>query len=124
MQKIQDVFNRVQVTKRESKNLQQQYKDALEASREYKEITEKLREYKVKKLQIENGVKAELGSQYQKLEGLKKDLELDKELLTDIALSTLMKGETVSVEDADKNVYEPIFSVKFKKTAVVDKKIE
>lgn len=122
MQNIQDIFNRMRATKKERKDIQIQYKDALSALQEYKDINEKLRGHKLRKQQIENEVKAELGQQYQKLESLKKDLELDKELLADVAISTLMKGETVQVEDDDKNTYEPIFSVKFKKTNVVEKK--
>lgn len=115
MQNIQDVFNRVRSTKKERKNIQQQYKDALSVSKEYKETMEKLRGYKLRKLQIENETKAELGQTQEKIEALKKDLELDKELLADLAISTLMKWETVKVEDEDRNQYEPIFSVKFKK---------
>jgi hypothetical protein len=121
MQNIQDVFNRMRSTKRERKSIQVLYKDALSVSQEYKEVTEKLRGYKLRKKQIENETRAELGEQYDKLEALKKDLELDKELITDLAISTMMKGETVQVEDEDKNPYEPIFSVKFKKTNSVDK---
>jgi hypothetical protein len=124
MQNIQDVFNRMRTTKKERKNIQILYKDALASSQEYKETTEKLRGYKLRKKQIEDRTKAELGQQFQKFESLNKDLELDKELLADLAISTMMKGETVQVEDEDKNTYEPIFSVKFKKTNVVDQKVE
>ena len=49
-------------------------------------------------------------------------MDLDKELLADIAISTLMKGETVKIEDSEKNVYEPIFSVKCKKVNQVDQR--
>ena len=122
MQNLQDVFNRVRGTKNERKNIQALYKDALTASQNYKEITEKISGYKLQKKKIEEDVKTELGSQYEKLIALKKDMDLDKELLTDIAISQLMKGETVAIEDEDKNVYEPIFSVKFKKTNVISQK--
>ena len=118
MQNIQDVFSRIRSTKREQKQLKQVYKDALEASREYKEVAEKLRGYKLRKKQIEDGVKSELSSDYAKIEALKKDAELDKELLADIAINKLMAGEKIKVEDEDKNEYEPIFSVKFRKANV------
>ncbi len=116
MQDIQQVFDRIQGKKHEQRNIQTQYKDALSASKEYQDTQEKLRGFKLRKKQIEDQVKAELGSQYDQLEALKKDVELDRELLADIAISTLMKGETVSVQDKDKNIYEPIFKVSFKKT--------
>lgn len=110
----------MQEKKIERKNIQNQYKEALAAEKDYQETVEKLRGYKLRKKQIEDGVKMEMGSQYEKLLALKKDLDLDKELLADIALSTMMKGETVKVEDSEKNIYEPIFSVKFKKVNEVE----
>jgi hypothetical protein len=37
-------------------------------------------------------------------------------MLNDIAISTLMKGETVVAKDEFDNVYEPVWKVNFKKT--------
>jgi hypothetical protein len=116
MQNLQDVFMRLQATKQQQKEIRTQYKDALDASQEYKEIVEKIQGYKLRKKQIEDEAKAELGSAYEKLEVLKRDMDLDKEMLTDIAITILMKGETVEVKDNFDNVYEPIFKVSFKKT--------
>jgi len=124
MQDLQDVFNRLQSTKKERKDIQFQYKDALNSSQEYKDIIEKIRGYKLRKKQIEDETKAELGSSYEKLLALKKDLQLDTELLTDIAISTLMKGEKVEVKDGGDNIYEPIFKVSFKKTNEIDQRQE
>ena len=120
MQNLQDVFSRIRQTKRSQKQINTMYRDALSASAEYKEIMEKLRGYKLRKKQIEDNVKSELGGEYERLEALKKDVQNDKELLTDIAINKLTQGETVAVEDEDKNVYEPIFSVSFKKTNVIN----
>ena len=122
MQHIQEVFNRIQGTKRERKLIQDSYKDALSSSQEYREVVEKIRGYQLRKKQIEEETKAEMGSEYEKFLGLKKDMEIDRELLTDIAINTLMKGETVQVKDHEENPYEPVFSVKFKKANVVNQK--
>ncbi len=122
MQHIQEVFNRIQGTKRERKQIQDMYKDALSSSQEYREVVEKIRGYQLRKKQIEEETKAEMGSEYEKFLGLKKDMEIDKELLTDIAINTLMKGETVQVKDHEDTPYEPVFSVKFKKSNVVNQK--
>lgn len=119
MQNLQDVFNRIRATKREQRELSAMYKDALAASNEYRDILEKMRGYKLRKQQIEEEAKAELGNDFAKLEALKKYAQTDKELLADIAINHLMEGKTVKVEDEDKNEYEPNFSVKFKKTNVV-----
>ncbi len=50
----------------------------------------------------------------EQMEDLKIDIETEKELLSDIALSMLMKGEPVSVETED-GQYEPSFTVNFKR---------
>jgi hypothetical protein len=42
-----------------------------------------------------------------------------EELLNDIAMSTLMAGQTVEVVDEFKNQYEPVYAVKFKKTNTI-----
>lgn len=121
MQNVQDVFNRIREKKIQIKQLQNQYKDALNSSQEYKDVAEKVRGYRLRKKQLEEEAKAEMGSQYEKLLGLKKDVELDRELLADIAISTMMKGDTVKVEDGEKNEYEPVFKVSFKKLNSVRK---
>lgn len=115
MQNVQEVFSRIREKKIQIKQIQTQYKDSLNSSHDYQDVTEKLRGYKLRKKQLEEEVKTEMGSEYERLLGLKKDVELDKQLLADIALSTMMKGETVKVEDGDKNEYEPVFKVSFKK---------
>lgn len=124
MQNIQDVWERMEKTKREQKNIRLLYRDALEASREYREVTEQLKTLGQKKKQIEAETKAELGSQYERLSKLKKEAELDREMLTDIAISTLMKGEPVKITDPEDNEYEPVFSVRFRKVNVVSQRVE
>ena len=116
MQNLQDVFNRIRETKLQIKQIQTQYKDSLNSSQEYKDVSEKLRGYKLRKKQLEDFTKSEMGATYEKLLGLKKDLELDRQLLADISVATMVKGETVKVQDSDKNEYEPIFKVTFKKS--------
>ena len=121
MQNIQDVFNRIKEKKIAIKNIQDQYKDALNSIQDYKETVEKIRGHKLRKKQLEDQTKEEMSGEYEKLEALKTELRLDRELLADIAISTMMKGETVKVEDRDKNEYEPIFKVSFKKVNEVRK---
>ena len=124
MQNIQDVWIRIQETKKQQKNITQIYKDTLESSQEYKEVAEKAKELSVRKKQLETEAKMDLGGEYDKLHALKKEIQLDKELLSDIAVSNLMKGETVKITDPENNEYEPIFSVKFKKINEVNQKTE
>jgi hypothetical protein len=43
------------------------------------------------------------------------DIAADNLLLSDAAMTMMMKGERVEVQDEYNNVYDPIFQVKFKK---------
>ncbi|GAC1413263.1 MAG: hypothetical protein NVSMB66_4720 [Candidatus Doudnabacteria bacterium] len=120
MQNIQDIFNRIQEKKKETRSIKLLYRDALESSGEYRELSEKLEQLRARKKQIEGQAWEEIGSR-DKFETAQLDLKQDKEMLSDIAFSTLMKGETVKVVDVDNNEYEPLFSVRFKKANVVSK---
>ena len=115
MQDIQEVFNRIQQIKKQQKDLRNSYKDALNNSGEYAEIGEKLRTLRERKKQIELSIKSDMGSDYTKLEDLKIDLESDMEMLSDMALTKMMKGETIEIKDEYDNKYEPVFTVRFKK---------
>ena len=112
---IQEIFNRIQETKKKQKDIRSAYKEALAASEEYKEIKEKIDTLRARKKQIEASVKENFAGELTKLDDLKIDLESDAVMLSDMALSKLMKGETVQVTDQYNNNYEPLFTVRFKK---------
>lgn len=118
MQHLQDVFNEIQAAKNEMKSITELYRNALTNNGEYQAIKEQMEELKQKKKQIEDAIQAELGSQYEKLEELKRDIKNNKEMMSDIAISTLMEGKTVEVRDELNILYEPKFAVTFKKTEV------
>lgn len=115
MQNIQEVFDRLREIKKEAKDLKDMYKDALVQADEYDEIVEQIKTLREKKKQIETRIQAEMGRAYEKLDDLKREVDTNKEMLSDIAMTTLMKGETVEVKDEYDNVYEPSFKVNFKK---------
>lgn len=115
MQDIQTIFNHIQEIKKEQKKIRTGYREALSGSSEYQEIAEKLKTLRERRKQIETSIKQDFDSEWTKLEDYAIDLESEATLLSDAALSKLMKGETVQVSDEYNNNYEPIFSVKFKK---------
>ncbi len=115
MQNIQEVFNKIREMKKEQKDLRDMYKDALIQADEYEEIVEQIKVLREKKQGIEARIQLQLGRAYEKLEDLKHEVETEKEMMNDIALSTLMKGETVVVKDEWDNEYEPNWKVGFKK---------
>ena len=112
---LQEVYNRINETKKKIKDIRGAYKDALAGTGSYQEIKEKIQALQMKKKQIEAGVKEGFSSELDKLDELNLDLKSDNMLLTDAAMSRLMKGETVELVDEYDNRYEPEFSVRFKK---------
>jgi predicted nuclease with TOPRIM domain len=116
MDKLQEAFNRIQEIKKEQKRIKSAYRDALVSSPTYKKVTDELKEIRDKKKKIEEGIKIDFSGEFTKLDDIKIDLESEYELINDIALTQLMKGETVKVTDQYDNSYDPIFSVKFKRT--------
>ncbi len=121
MADIQSVFNRIKETKRKAKEIKRMYKDALESSFEYREVLEKLENIKARKKQLETQIKEESAGEFAKLDAYKMHIKTDNELLSDLAMNTLMAGETVTVKDENEEAYEPIFSVRFKKAGLVQK---
>lgn len=116
MANLQEIFNRLEETKRKQKEIRKMYKDALSNSSEYQEIAEKVKKLRDRRKQIEDSVRADFSGEFTKLDDYKIDIASDMELLSDAALTQLMKGETVEILDENQNRYEPVFSVKFKKT--------
>ncbi|MFH1292215.1 MAG: hypothetical protein ABIH87_03385 [bacterium] len=116
MSNLQEVFNRIKETQKKQKEINSIYRDALASSQQYQEITEELKVLRDKKRSLEGEIKQGFTSELDKLESIKLDIKTDKEVLNDVALTTLMKGQTVQVKDEYDNEYEPVFSVNFKKT--------
>jgi hypothetical protein len=115
MQNLQEIFDRIQSSARERHELNTIYKDSLEQIKEYTDALDKIQVLRKQKKQIEISVRAQLSSEIAKLRALQKDIQTDRQLLSDAALNTLVKGEEVKVVDAAKTEYEPLFSVKFRR---------
>lgn len=115
MQNIQEIFARIQKNKKKMKDLKSSYSEALRTVQEYVDAMEKLKTLREKKKSIENTIRQDFANEFQQIEDLKIDLESDNEMLSDIALTQVMKGETVAVTDEYEQNYEPVFQVKFKK---------
>lgn len=115
MKDIQGVYNGIEEKKKDLKDLKDMYKDATENSVPYQNILDKLKEIKTQKAILEESIRSEMGANYVKMEELKSELQAEREMLNDLALTKLMKGETIEVMDKYENQYEPVFSVKFKK---------
>lgn len=115
-QELPAIFQRLQNYKKERSELKAMYKDALVNNGEYQKLLTELEDLKVKKKQIEASIKADFKTEFDKLEGIKLHIASDNQLLSDLALNQLVKGELTKLVDENKVEYEPIFTVKFKKT--------
>lgn len=124
MKTVQEVFSRLAEIKKEQKATKSAYKDALDNSDNYKKIVEELKALREKKKQIETMTQKELGAAYLKIEDLDLELKGQKEMLNDVAIASLMKGDTVEVKDEYGNAYEPVWSVSFKKNLSKTKPME
>ena len=116
MSKLNEVFERIQKTKRELKDLKTMYSDALRNSQQYQNLKEDLKGMKEKKMKIENQIKTDFASELNKMDNLKADIENDAQLMSDIAVSKLANGQNIEITDQDQNQYEPVFKVTFKKS--------
>jgi hypothetical protein len=99
---------------KERREIKASYRDALQGRQGYEDLVEEIKTLKARKKQVEIAVDAELG-QSEKLELLSKHITDDKQLLSDLAFNSLIKGETVKVNGPFNTEYEPVFNVQFKK---------
>ncbi len=115
MRNIQEIFNEIQELKKEQKGIRAEYKDALDNANEYEETVDEAKELREKKKQIETMVQGQLGLRYQRFEEIKDKLVELNEMLTDVAMTTLMGGKTIELKDQYENEYEPVYKITFKK---------
>lgn len=91
------------------------YRDALSNSERYQKTLEEIKELRNKKKQIEVSIQDDFRKEFDKLETLKADLENDNQILSDLAISKVSRGEKIEIMDQNNTQYEPIFSVRFRK---------
>jgi uncharacterized phage infection (PIP) family protein YhgE len=116
MSNIQEIFDRIQKTRKEQKELKTMYRDALNNSGGYQDVIEDLKKQKEAKKQYEDKIKSEFSSELDKLDVLKNELMNDSQVLSDMVMAKVAKGEKIEIKDEYETEYEPIFSVRFKKS--------
>lgn len=114
MKDIKEVFQRIQEHRKEHRDLNKAFRDALRNSHEYQELGEQIQRLKLKRILIEGTVRTDME---EKMDLLKLHIKEGIQTMSDIALTAFMKGERVELTDHEDNEYEPIFSVRFKKTS-------
>lgn len=116
MADIKKIYQQIQETKKEIREIRKEYKNALQNTQAYVDVTEEMKKLRDQKKQIEEAVKADFQKDFERIDDLKLDVESDQQMLSDIALNKLVKGEMVELTDDNDVRYEPVFSVKFIKS--------
>jgi len=116
MSDVQSLFNQLQDAKNEQKEIRKEYRDALLHESSYQEITEEMKVLRDKKKLIESEIQSHLGNRWERMEELKYDITETQQMISDLAMSSIMKGESLDIKDEYNVLYEPQFSVTFKKT--------
>ncbi len=115
MADIQSVFNHLSEMKKEQKEIKKEYRDILAQNLDYEKALEELEKTREKKVLLEQKAKDSLGKRYERYEELADEVKANQEMLSDMAMTTLMDGKTVEAVDEYGNKYEPVFAVRFKK---------
>lgn len=116
MPDLKDVLQRIRATKQEKRRLGESLRDVLAQSKPYQDVVEEWKDVKAKKARLETEIRQEFVKELEKAEKLAADLKTDTQLLSDMALTKFMKGETIDIVDENDVKYEPVFKVTFKKT--------
>jgi len=115
MQNLKEIHDRMNGSKRERRDLKKRVKEAFAQSKPYQDVLEQMKSLKAKQAQIEAAINREYQQEIDQIENLKKSIDEDAQMLSDVSLSMLMKGETVEIKDDDDTRYTPEFKVRFKK---------
>jgi hypothetical protein len=113
----QMVFGRMTKNKQEQKELKTAYRDALTHDKNYQEQAKLLKEARERKIKSEKTIKDSFGPEFNRLDELKQLIADDQMMLSDMAFNSIVKGEKFELFDEHESQYEPILSVKFKKTS-------
>jgi hypothetical protein len=120
---LQLVFSKTDEKKNDLAVLKHQLNDEIKALAEYQKILDEEAALKLKKQQIILSVKQNNREMIDKMDSLKIDLDSNKQMLSDVALSDFIAGKDIRVTDRNGFIMEPIFTVKYRKTGeIADKK--
>ena len=113
--RLQELHNELREMKDERKKLKQVLKDELTHQPRHAELVEEILVLKTEKSQIEGHVREASPKDAQRIDDLDEEIKASEELMSDMALSLIMKNESVELKDKYENKYAPLIKVLFKK---------
>jgi epoxyqueuosine reductase QueG len=116
MKTVQEIFDRLQEKKKQVSVVRRKYKEELAATSEYQRINDEMAKLREKKKKYEASVKQQSGANFARIDELALTIKQDAQMLSDVALTTVLKGDRIEVKDSERQVeYEPVFTVRFRK---------
>lgn len=115
MQNMQEVFDKIQDFKQTRKEIGREYRDTLSQTHGYEDVKEEIKKLREKKKLLETETQAQMGMRFEELEKAKSEIESLDQMLTDIAMTTLMSGGSINLKDKNNVEYEPSYKITFKK---------
>lgn len=115
MSDLKEILLRIRQTEQEKKKLREVFRDILAQSKSYQELLDQWKALKVKKIQLETALYSDCAKEREQVEKFTLSIKDDAQLLSDLALTKMMKGETIEITDDNDVKYEPVFKVSFKK---------
>lgn len=118
MQNLKAVFTRMNASKKERKQIKSVIEEGLKQSKPWVDVTEEIRQKKQKRTLITNEILSHYPSEVKRLEELNLSIATDQQMVTDIAMTMMMKGETIELESGEAK-WEPKFTVKFRQLSLL-----
>lgn len=115
MKQLQLIYDEVIEKSEEVRSFNREVKRELDGNVEYRSLGDDIRDIKEKRALIRLSVLEKFGIQTERIGEVISQIKDEKQKMTDVAMTNLMKGLTVLVKDKYEDEYEPVWSVKFKK---------
>jgi len=112
---LQLIYDEFAQKKVECREYLKNFKDELAVNPTYQTLINDMTELRNKKKSIEDAVAANLGKLPELIEEVRAELIEKKEMMNMVAIGDLMDGKTVEITDKKGNIYDPIWSVRFKR---------
>ena len=114
MQLLLPEHQKLEELKAKRRDIQNRIKEGLENSKAYTDAKEELDRAKNKLNAIKVGIMTEYFREEDDLDATKKEIKEQQALLTDIAITNLVKGQDNIIE-SDEETLEPVYKVTFKR---------
>ncbi len=114
MQNIKEILMRIGEAKQKRREIRKRISEEFAQNSAHVKTSEELVALRGKKQQIETEIMQTMPMEQEQLEKLTASIDDDSQILSDLALSMLMKGESIAIE-GDEMRWEPRISVRFER---------